>query len=90
MAVQTEEKLYDEELQRRIKELAASGKTDITTIAKGINKSPSTLSLYLKNGYNGKIGELEHDLRNFLTYFEKKENTLQKHKRFNKTCGTWL
>ena len=80
-----ENKGYDEALQTTIKELIRTGKTDSTSVAKSVNKSPATLSLYLKGAYNGKVAELEADLRNFLAYFEKQQNTVKKELKFFKT-----
>ncbi|MBR1943115.1 AAA family ATPase [bacterium] len=60
-------------IQQKLNELISSKKTNITTIAKGINKSPSTVSQYLSNNYGGKINELENDLSAYLNLFKKHE-----------------
>lgn len=85
MAIETQEKIYDRELQKRVKDLLASGKVDATTVARGIGKSPATLSLYLKGNYDGKVDLLENDLKKYLSFFEKKEQIEEKSLKFTQT-----
>lgn len=82
MATETIEKFYDKDLQRKIKDLIDSGKVNASTIAKGVNKSSSTLSLYLKSNYDGVIETLEDDLKKYLSFFDKKEQTINKSLNF--------
>lgn len=72
------EEITDKEtrkLQNRLKALIEEKKVDITTIAKGINRSPATVSLYLSNRYNGRVDMVEEDLQKYLQTFEQAEKT---------------
>ncbi|MBQ9149477.1 ATP-binding protein [bacterium] len=57
----------------RIKNLIDTKKIDISTIARGVNKSASTISLYLSKKYTGRIDMLEADLDNYLKLFEESQ-----------------
>ena len=68
----TEKNIYDKGLQQKIRILLETGKLDASTIARGINKSPTTLSLYMKSNYNGDVQGLEDDLKKYVEFIEKK------------------
>lgn len=61
-------------IQEAIKKLIDTKKVNISTIARGVNKSASTISLYLSDNYNGRVDTLENDLKNYLKLFEKQQN----------------
>ena len=69
---------FNKEIQNSIKQLIDEKKLNLSTIAKGVNKSPSTLSLYISGKYTGDVVALEDDLKNYLSLFSKKENTENK------------
>ncbi|MCD8025332.1 MAG: ATP-binding protein [Candidatus Gastranaerophilales bacterium] len=69
------EQIYDKALQNKINALIELKKLDISTIARGINKSPAAVSLYLSSKYNAKIDTIQNDLKNYINTFEKSENT---------------
>ena len=83
--VASEKNVYDKELQQKIRKLLESRKVDYSTIARGINKSPSTFSLYIKSNYNGDVKGLEDDLRKYVEFFEKKEQNENKSLSFVET-----
>ena len=83
--VASEKNVYDKELQQKIRKLLESRKVDYSTIARGINKSPSTFSLYMKSNYNGDVKGLEDDLRKYVEFFEKKEQNENKSLSFVET-----
>lgn len=68
-----EKGIQDKGLQDKINALIESGKVDKSTIARGVNKSPATISLYLQSNYGGRIDIIEHDLKAWLKTFEKSE-----------------
>lgn len=72
------EKIYDKELQENIKVLMEEKKVDSATIARGIGKSPTTLSLYMQSKYNGNVESLENDLKKYLEFFTKKQTVENK------------
>jgi len=74
------------QIQIKLNELINSKKIDISTIAKGVNKSPSTLSLYLSGKYPGRINELESDLLGYISLFQKKEITEIKQLKYVETA----
>lgn len=74
------------EIQQKLNELIESKKVDITTIGKGVNKSASTISLYLSDKYQGRIADLEDDLISYLTLFSKQETTEIKHLQYIETA----
>jgi len=83
--METQEKTFNSELQQQVKELLESGRVNASTIAKGINKSPAALSLYLQNKYDGRIDTLESDLKKYLSFLEKKESIETKSLQFTET-----
>lgn len=85
MATVLEKQNYDKELHEEIKNLIDTKKVDITTIARGINKSPTTVSLYLSKKYNGRIDNLEEDLRGYLNIINKREKADFKSLKFVET-----
>ncbi len=75
MTIETTAKTQEtKELQEAIKKLIETKKINISTIARGVNKSASTISLYLSDNYNGRVDTLENDLKNYLKLFKKQEN----------------
>ena len=78
MAIETNEKTYDEKLQKQLKELLDSGKVNASTVAKGINRSPAAISCYLKSNYDGRVDVVEEELKKYLSFFEKKEQVQTK------------
>jgi DNA transposition AAA+ family ATPase len=82
---ETKKKTYDENLQREVKDLIDKKVLEQSTIARGINKSPATLSLYLKSNYEGKVDEIENDLKNYLRFLQRKENVELKSLNFVET-----
>lgn len=76
------------EIQSKLNELINSKKVDITTIGKGVNKSASTISLYLSDKYQGRVIDLENDLTNYLSLFSKKENAQIKQLKYVETIVT--
>ncbi len=81
----TEKNIYDKGLQQKIRTLLETEKLDASTIARGINKSPTTLSLYMKSNYNGDVQGLEDDLKKYVEFLEKKEQTDNKFLNFVET-----
>lgn len=79
------QKEYDKELQQKVKDLLNSKKVDASTIARGIGKSPTTFSLYMQCNYNGNIEPIETELRKYLDFFNKKEQTETKSLNFVET-----
>lgn len=79
------EKIYDNELQERIKLLLNAKKIDLATISRGIGKSPTTLSLYMQSKYNGNVEALENDLKKYFDFFTIKETAENKILRFVET-----
>ncbi len=69
---QKKEQEFDKEIQDKIKQLIDEKKVTLSIIAKGVNKSPSTLSLYISGKYTGDISALEYDLKKYLSIFKKK------------------
>lgn len=82
---ETKKKTYDENLQKEIQKLIDKKVFELSTIARGINKSPATLSLYLRSNYEGRIDELEKDLTNYLRFLQRKENVELKSLNFVET-----
>ena len=83
--VVNEKNIYDKELQQKIRDLLDTRKVDASTIARGINKSSTTLSLYMKSNYNGDVQGLEDDLKRYVEFLEKKEQTDNKFLNFVET-----
>ncbi len=80
-----ENQIYDKELQRKVKALLETKKVTSTTIAKGIGVSPTTFSLYLNSKYNGLIEPIESELKKYLQFVDKKEQTENKALNFIET-----
>lgn len=59
-------KKFDDELLEQVKKYLKSSDVDQSTLAKRVNKSPATLSQYLKGEYKGNVENLEIDLRKYL------------------------
>lgn len=79
------EKIYDKELQENVQQLLETKKVDSATIARGIGKSPTTLSLYMQSKYNGNVDALENDLKKYLEFFTKKQTIENKALNFVET-----
>ncbi len=62
------------EVFKNLSALIESKKVDISTVARGINMSVSTVSLYLQEKYTGNVENLENKLKNYLKVFQKQEN----------------
>ncbi len=88
MTTELMEQRFNKEIQNSIKQLIDEKKLTVSTVAKGVNKSPSTLSLYISGKYPGDVAALEDDLKNYLNLFEKKENTENKALNFVETTIT--
>lgn len=86
MATETVEKQnYDKTLQQQVKSFLDSKKLTLTTIARGIDVSPTTLSLYLNSKYIGQITPIENELKKYIKFFNKKEQTENKKLKFVET-----
>lgn len=59
-------KKYDEQLLSQVKSYLETSGTDQTTLAKRVGKSSASISLYLKQKYEGNVEALENDLRKHL------------------------
>lgn len=77
--------LKDEELILALKEIIETKKANITTIAKGVNMSPATISEYLQGRYKGRVDKLEEALNKYLNTFKKTDNALLKKLDFAET-----
>ena len=82
---ETQEKTYSKELQQKVKELIDSGRVNLSTAAKGIGRSPASLSLYLQSKYDGRVDLVERDLMKYLDFLEKKEQVTLKQLQFTDT-----
>ncbi|MBQ2872341.1 AAA family ATPase [bacterium] len=80
--VSEEKKVYDKDIQDKIRDLISSKKVLAKTIAKGVNVSSSTISLYLSSNYNGDVVTLENELKKYLGFFNKREETDNKSLKF--------
>ena len=67
-------KKYDETLIKQVKKYLETPDVDQSTLAKRVNKSPATLSQYLKGEYKGNVENLENDLRKYLKLVTAKKN----------------
>lgn len=86
MATATTEKVtFNKALQEKVKALIEDKKVDISTIARGINKSPTTISLYLSSKYPGRVDQVEESLKAYLNTFEKSEQAELKSLEFVET-----
>ena len=81
----TEQQVFNRALQEKLKSMIDGKKVDITTIARGINKSPTTISLYLSSKYAGRVDTLEKDLNTYLNTLEKSEKAELKSLEFVET-----
>lgn len=75
-------KKYDDSLQKKVKDLISLKRLTMTTVAKGINMSPATLSQYLKSNYDGDIGKVENELQKFVKFFTQKDDIENKKLKF--------
>lgn len=78
-------KKNDEELLTQVKKYLETPDVDQSTLAKRINKSPATLSQYLKGEYKGNVENLESDLRKYLKLVTAKKGHKRLKLNFEKT-----
>lgn len=78
-------KKFDEELIKQVKKHLESPEVDQSTVAKRVNKSPATLSQYLRGEYKGNVENLENDLRKYLKLVMAKKSHKRIKLKFEKT-----